>query len=130
MARSEFWSVVDRIRAQDGRYARDAYAFVMDGLDHTVRSLDERRHVSAEELLRGLCRFARERFGMLAFTVLESWGVVSGADVGEIVFQLVDAGILSRRQEDARSDFDVSMDLKRILEDLYFDDGAPREAGG
>jgi uncharacterized repeat protein (TIGR04138 family) len=122
---SEFWTVVERIRAADGRYARDAYAFVMDGLDQTVRSLEERRHVTAHELLEGLCRFARARFGMMAYDVLRSWGIRSGSDIGDIVFQLVDAGILSRRDEDRRDEFDAPLDLKAVLEDSYFDSIEP-----
>jgi uncharacterized repeat protein (TIGR04138 family) len=121
MSAGEFWVAVERIRAGDQRYARDAYAFVMDGLDHTVSALEERRHVSGQELLEGLCVFARDRFGMLAFDVLNSWGITSGRDVGEIVFHLIDAGILSRQEEDAREDFDTPLDLKRALEDSYFD---------
>ena len=129
MGAQEFWIVVERIRAADGRYAADAYAFVMDALDHTVRALEERRHVSAQELLTGLCGFARERYGMMAYDVLGAWGIRSAPDVGAIVFQLVDAGILSRREEDARSDFDVPFDLRQALEDSYFDStGAPDDA--
>jgi uncharacterized repeat protein (TIGR04138 family) len=121
MSVAEFWLAVERIRAGDPRYARDAYAFVMDGLDHTVSALEERRHVSAQELLEGLCLFARDKFGLLAFDVLSSWGLTSGRAVGDIVFHLIDAGILSRRDEDAREDFDTPFDLKRALEDSYFD---------
>jgi uncharacterized repeat protein (TIGR04138 family) len=58
---------------------------------------------------------------MMAFDVLRSWGITAGSDVGEIVFQLIDAGILSRRDEDAREDFDTPLDLKQALEDSYFD---------
>lgn len=123
MGASEFWLAVERIRALDGRYAADAYAFIMDGLDHTVRALEQRRHVSAAELLTGLCRFARDRYGMLAYDVLRAWGIREGSDVGEIVFQLIDAGILSRRDEDAREDFDTPLDLKHALEDSYFEHG-------
>lgn len=121
MSAGEFWTVVARIRARDGRYAPDAYAFVMDGLDHTVSALEERRHVTAQELLEGLCGFARGRFGLLAFDVLSAWGITSGVDVGEIVFHLIDAGVLSRREEDTREDFNTPLDLKRALEDSYFD---------
>jgi uncharacterized repeat protein (TIGR04138 family) len=119
--RSEFWQAVERIRAADTRYAPEAYAFVMEALDYTVRSLPERRHVSAAELVGGLLRAARERFGMLAFAVLEKWGIAGGADVGEIVFQLIEAGILSRRDEDAREDFDGVGGFKAVLEDRYFE---------
>lgn len=129
MSATEFWAVVDRIRAEDGRYAADAYAFVMDGLDHTVRDLDERRHVSGHELLDGLCRFARGRFGMMSYDVLCAWGIHSGSDVGEIVFQLVDAGILARRDEDSREDFNTPLDLKQVLEDAYFDSSEAQDVG-
>jgi uncharacterized repeat protein (TIGR04138 family) len=121
MSIGDFWIAVERIRSRDERYARDAYAFVMDGLDHTVSALEERRHVTALELLEGLCGFARTKFGMLAYDVLRAWGITSGRDVGEIVFHLIDAGILSRRDEDAREDFDTPLDLKQALEDSYFD---------
>jgi uncharacterized repeat protein (TIGR04138 family) len=90
-----------------------------------VSALDERRHVTACELLEGLCRFARERFGMMAYDVLRSWGIRSGSDIGEIVFQLVEAGILSRRDEDRRDEFDLPLDLKAVLEDSYFDSVEP-----
>jgi len=121
MSAGEFWTAVERIRANDGRYSPDAYAFVMDGLDHTVSALEERRHVTAHELLDGLCAFARGKFGMLACDVLRKWGITTARDVGDIVFHLIEAGILSRREEDAREDFDTSLDFKRVLEDSYFD---------
>ncbi len=121
--RSEFWEAVGRIRADDGRYEPDAYAFVMEALDLTVRSLDERRHVSGSELVEGAMRLARDRYGMMAFAVLEKWGLLSGSDVGEIVFQLVEVGILSRRPEDSREDFEGLGSFKTRLEDRYFETG-------
>jgi len=57
--------------------------------------------------------------------VLGAWGITSGADVGEIVFQLVDAGILARRPEDLREDFDAPFDLQHALEESYFDARTP-----
>lgn len=120
--RSEFWQAVQRIRADDARYAPEAYAFVMEALDFTVRSLPARRHVSGPELVAGLCRAAGERFGMLAFAVLEKWGIRSGSDVGEIVFQLIDVGILARRDEDTREEFDDTGSLRADLEDRYLAD--------
>lgn len=125
MGAQDFWVMVDRIRASDGRYAGDAYAFVMDALDHTVRELGERRHVTAAELFQGMCRFARGRYGMMAWDVLRNWGIRSASDVGDIVFQLCDAGILSRREEDTRGQFDLPVDLKQVLEDEYFELHSP-----
>jgi uncharacterized repeat protein (TIGR04138 family) len=115
-----FWDAVAAIRLADGRYEEDAYAFVMDGLEFTIRTIGEKRHVSAAELLDGLCSCAKERFGLMAWTVLERWGVAQTGDVGEIVFQLIDAGVLSKTEEDERSDFDDLFDLRVVLEDQYF----------
>jgi uncharacterized repeat protein (TIGR04138 family) len=113
---SEFWAAVARIRAADGRYGRDAYAFVMDSLDFTMRQIGARRHISAAELVRGLCSHAKERFGLMAYTVLSTWGLKTSDDVGEVVFQLIGAGVLSRQEGDQRSDFNGVVDFREALD--------------
>jgi uncharacterized repeat protein (TIGR04138 family) len=77
--------------------------------------------VTAPELVDGLCHAARRRFGMLAGLVLERWGLRNGDDVGEIVFQLIERGVLSRREEDAREDFHDTAEFGTALEESYFD---------
>ena len=83
-----FWDAVDRIRAVDARYRREAYGFVMAALGRTVRSLPrerladpERRHLSGLELLRGVVALARREFGLLAPTVFREWGLVTAATI-------------------------------------------------
>ncbi|MFQ5511387.1 MAG: Minf_1886 family protein [Candidatus Krumholzibacteriia bacterium] len=116
-----FWEAIERIRAADDRLKPAAYPFMMETLDFTMRTLGERRHVTARELLDGLCGYARHRFGLLAGTVLENWGISSGRDVGRAVFQLVNAQILSRRESDRLEDFDIDYDLTTRLEDKYLE---------
>ena len=117
----DFWAVVKRIRSADDRIRPEAYAFVMESLDFTINNLGERRHVDARELLDGLCGYARERYGMLGHDVLSRWGVATPDAFGRIVFQLVDAGVLSKRSEDRPDDFRVEFDLKSAIEDDYFE---------
>ena len=119
-----FWDAVDRIRARNPSYRREAYGFVMAALGHVVaalprgRRLDpERRHLSGQELLSGAVGFARREFGLLAPTVFREWGVTASADVGEIVFQLVEEGQLSARHEDRREDFAGGPELMHALSD-------------
>lgn len=116
-----FWEAVRRIRAKDERFALELYPFVMEALDATIKQVGERRHVSAQELLDGFCRHARNRFGLLAAEVLKRWGVRSGGDVGVAVYQLVEAGVLSKRDSDRQEDFDSAGDLEEILERDYFE---------
>jgi len=71
----------------------------------TVRALEENRHVSGNELLDGIRRLALDRFGPMAKTVFEQWGIVTTEDFGAIVFQLVDEGLLGKTEQDKMSDF-------------------------
>jgi uncharacterized repeat protein (TIGR04138 family) len=66
----------------------------------------EPRHISGRELVEGVRELALERFGPMARTVLEHWGIHETGDVGDVVFALVDAGILIKQEEDTRADFE------------------------
>jgi uncharacterized repeat protein (TIGR04138 family) len=108
--------IIDDIRERKPRYRREAYVFVMNALDHVVRRLPAPRHVSGQELLRGVVDLAREEFGPLAPTVFEEWGLTTGTDVGEIVFALVDAGVLGKQPDDRLEDFEGGIDLAQELQ--------------
>ncbi len=121
-----FWNEIDALRERDGRYAREAYGFVMRGLGYALgrlpaerRNHPARRHLSGQELLAGLLDLAREEFGFLAYRVLSSWGVREGRDFGEVVFRLVEAGVLSKRPEDRIEDFEAAPDFRTMLEEEF-----------
>jgi uncharacterized repeat protein (TIGR04138 family) len=97
--------LLEKILASDPRYAIAAYAFVRAGLDYTVRRLEKPRHVSGRELLDGIREFALSEFGPMAKTVLNGWGIQRTEDVGEIVFNLVENGLLGKTEKDSRADF-------------------------
>ncbi|MBM4142307.1 MAG: hypothetical protein FJ225_01745 [Lentisphaerae bacterium] len=110
MQQSQFFEAVRKIHEQDPRYDPEAYLFVREALDYTVKMLDKPatepgRHVSGQELLEGIREYAVNEFGPMALTVLKSWGVTCTADIGEMVFNLVNAGILGKTDEDRREDF-------------------------
>jgi uncharacterized repeat protein (TIGR04138 family) len=60
-----------------------------------------------------------ERFGPLARTVLEHWGIHSTEDLGEIVFALVEAGILVAESHDRPQDFRGLFDFEEAFERGY-----------
>jgi uncharacterized repeat protein (TIGR04138 family) len=117
----QFWEALGRIQSQDSRFNLQVYPFVMEALDYTIRAIDERRHVTARELLDGFCSYARERFGLLAHEVMVEWGVAKASDVGDIVYQLVDAGVLAKQDSDKPEDFRIDYDLRGSLEEEYFE---------
>ena len=101
------------------RYRPDAYVFICEGLNYTCSRLGERRDVSGRELVEGLCDLAVERFGYLAPLVLKHWGVTCTEDIGEIVFTLVEHGLLGKNARDSKADFQNIFDLEKTLRERY-----------
>lgn len=101
----DFDQVVESIRQKDDRYQPEAFQFVREALDYRLAHLDSRRHINGRELLEALKQLAFERFGPMARSVLNHWGLKSGEDVGNIVFHLVEASIMSKTEEDSLTDF-------------------------
>jgi uncharacterized repeat protein (TIGR04138 family) len=111
-----FDEAVDLIIAKDTRFARDGYAFVREALDFTQKLAGKEargpiRHVSGQELLGGIRKFALEQFGPMVVTVFEEWGVKSCRDFGEIVFNMVEIGLLAKTDKDTRDDFQNGYDF-------------------
>jgi len=125
--------LLDGVLRRDRRYARDAYLFVSEALTYTVQTLGRAGHVSGRELCEGLCRFALDQYGLLARTVLEHWGVRRSEDVGEIVFNMVEAGLLRKTDEDTRDDFAGVLDFREALDrgfELHVKPGGADERDG
>jgi uncharacterized repeat protein (TIGR04138 family) len=116
MQEINFDEAVDLIIAKDTRFARDAYTFVREALDFTQKLAGKEargpiRHVSGQELLGGIRQFALQQFGPMTATVFEEWGVKGCRDFGEIVFNMVEIGLLAKTDKDTRADFQNGYDF-------------------
>lgn len=115
---TSFQAAVEALAEKDARYDTEAYYFLREALEFTLRDLSDKagkpvkRHVTGAELLDGFRRLALDEFGPLAFTVLESWGVNRTEDVGDMVFNLIDAGVFGKNDKDSRADFAKVYDFK------------------
>ncbi len=107
---------LDELLNNDRRYDRAAYGFVMDALAFTVQQLDERRHVTGRELLFGIRDLALDCWGPMARHVLASWGVHTTDDFGEIVFNLVEAGLMSKTEDDTLDEFRGVYDFDKVFD--------------
>lgn len=103
---------IDEIIKRNPKYKREAYLFILDALEYTKRKLKTNNHISGQELLLGFKELAQKEFGILAKTVLEYWGIKSTDDVGEIVFNLCEAKILTKREEDKKEEFSNFFDFE------------------
>lgn len=105
-----FQEAVERICQTDSRYDPDAYYFLREALDFVTKTLKkphagQGRHVSGQELLDGIRIYTLQEFGPMSLTVLHTWGLHRTADIGELVFNLVEAGKLGKTEEDTKQDF-------------------------
>ena len=144
-----------RIIASDPRYSIEAYAFVLEALNHAKhqklkakdRDRDKERskepddegraasssskksrvsgHVTGRVLCEAVRKLALRQYGLLAATVLNHWGVRSTSNIGDIVYNLIAAGDLEKTPSDSRSDFDDVFDFDTALKPK-----APKPADG
>jgi len=111
--------ILDQLRERNPRFHGKAYLFLLSSLHAVLEELEEPRHISGKELAQGVRDLALDRFGPMARTVLEHWGVHNTDDLGEIVFALVDCGILIKQHEDRREDFRDVYDFEEAFEQDY-----------
>lgn len=97
--------IMDQIRLREQRFDERAYLFVLAALEHCQTHLSERRHITGPELAHACRELALQRFGVMAGMVLDYWGVKATSDIGDIVFTLVDMGLLVSQPQDSRTDF-------------------------
>ena len=120
--------------AADKRYRREAYAFVFEALRYAHdqlglgtstpvealetpggESVEQQRHLTGRELCEAIRKLSLEQFGYMAKTVLNSWGVTKTGDFGEIVFNLIEIGEMSKTKHDRREDFEDVFDFENGL---------------
>ncbi len=73
------------------------------------------RHIRGQELCLALKQLAGHEFGLMAKLVLASWGIRSTSDFGEIVYNLIGIGEMSKSNGDRREDFDDVYDFDRAF---------------
>lgn len=109
MNEQSFEDAVSRICEKDGDYDAEAYYFLRESLDHTVRALGREdakdRHVTGRELCEGFRDYALAQFGPLSLLVLSQWGLFETADLGRMVHALVNEGVFGKKPTDKIEDF-------------------------
>jgi uncharacterized repeat protein (TIGR04138 family) len=109
----------DRIRMRESRFDQRAYLFVLAALEYCQQRLTERRHITGRELALACRDLALEHYGVLARHVLEHWGVRSTADLGDIVFTLVELELLMSQPTDTREEFIGVYDFDQAFDREY-----------
>jgi uncharacterized repeat protein (TIGR04138 family) len=128
---------IAKLLKEDRRYKIDAYAFVFEALNYAHTQLgmgierpaeleeeepegepeegtakEAERHLTGQQLCEAIRQYALDQYGFMAQCVLNSWGVKSTGDFGEIVFNLIGIGQMRKTTDDQREDFDNVFDFE------------------
>lgn len=115
---------------RDRRYKFEAYEFVREALAYAqnvmqleggepVGSDPEERHLTGQQLCSASREYAIEQYGLLAKVVLNSWGILSTGDLGEIVYNMIGAQMMKKSPADRREDFDDVFDFEVAFEQEF-----------
>jgi len=130
----QFEESVVSILKRDPRYDCQAYVFLKEALDFTLKRFFEdssgrSRHVSGKELLEGFRDHALEQYGPMASTLMEEWGIRESRDVGNMVFRLIEEQVFGKQDSDKPEDFEGLFDLNHALRAPFLPNGADVAAG-
>ena len=112
----DYYKRLRQIVKDDPRYDLEAYIFVNEALQSLLHELGEKRHVTGQELLTGIRKYALQQYGPLSRSVLEHWGVSRCEDFGEIVFNMVEKNLMGKTDKDRREDFEGGYDFREAFE--------------
>jgi uncharacterized repeat protein (TIGR04138 family) len=87
----------------------------MHALWFTQKKLERKGHVSCNELLDGIKAYGLAEYGPLAKTVFSHWGIHKTDDFGEIVFNMIESGLMGRTEQDSKEDFKDVYDFNEAL---------------
>ncbi len=116
MSKKHSLKSLEELSRLSGRYPLEAFVFVREGLQYTIRkegkgSHTDTCHITGRQLCFGLKDYAIHKWGMMALTVLKQWNITGTMDFGRIVFMMVEAGWMAKTDEDKIEDFDNVFDF-------------------
>lgn len=131
MQKLDFAEAVDIITDADSRYPRDAYFFLRDALDQTVklrkRQLGEGGHVSGQQLCDGIRLHAIKQFGPMVPTVFDYWNLKKTDDFGQMVWHLIEIGVFGKTPNDSQDDFKDVFDFHSAFVSPYSPAGGAKK---
>ena len=102
-----YGTLVRDLLGAKARYPIEAYDFVGEA----ARGGKDESSIAGRDLLEALRESAIKKFGKRAKATLANWKIFRTEDIGEIVFEMCDAGLMATQPGDSREDFKNGFDF-------------------
>lgn len=126
---------LDQLVSQDPRYPVEAYVFVREALAFASDSMElgvapdvaetaspdqpRERHLTGQELCEAIRQFAINQYGYMAKVVLQRWGITATGNFGDIVYNMIEMGVMKKSPQDRRTHFDNVYDFDHVFESNF-----------
>ena len=124
---------------RDQRYPIEAYFFVREALAYAADQMElgacsepechcdpddptveaGSRHLTGQQLCEAIRQFAVQQYGFMAKVVLNEWGISATRDFGEIVYNMIDIGLMKKSRHDRKSHFDDVYDFDAVFQENF-----------
>ncbi len=125
MRNERFEEAIKTILSTDRRYPPMAYETLSTALDFTVRSLRAEQHreegsrnpqhVTGRQLAEGFRDYFLMEYGPFAKGLLEDLNIHCTADIGNMVYNLIQVGAFGKTEEDKIEDFNDVYDFEEAF---------------
>lgn len=120
--------------ARDRRYPIEAYFFVRDALSYASDSMElsnqyhhesevyhtaEEHHLTGQQLCEAIREFSLNQFGYMSRIVLKNWGIESTSCFGDIVYNMIEIGLMKKSDRDRRSHFNDVYEFSAAFDDQF-----------
>ena len=132
---SEFSHPLLDLLAKDTRYQAEAYEFIRNALNYAhdelgLGQIDQQvlaaameadgdipddAHLTGQQLCEAIRQYSILQFGFMAKTVLNNWGLNETLDFGEVVYNLIDIGMMRKSNSDSKDDFAGVYDFDSVF---------------
>ncbi|GEM_PF-1519302 len=124
--RCDWEDALKTILKSNSVYDSHAYLFVSKAVNYTVEKYTRKKgkrkspghHVTGEELIHGFLELLISDYSVFAPDVLLYWNVNTGHDIGIIVYNMIEAGVLSAAPDDRLEDFDAVDNLYDLCSEI------------
>lgn len=92
---------------QDSAYPVGAYILIYEVLDWMKDNglVKQGEHITGQGLAITIIAYAIQHYGLLTEAILKELGITKSEDVGNIVWNLVEANLIGKQPNDSRQDF-------------------------
>ena len=108
-----------RFHIEAYQFVREALAYAQEIMKMPAKGDQGEHHISGQQLCEAIRQYSLEQFGFMALTVLNSWGIHSTGDFGEIVYNLIRIKHMKKSPNDRREDFDNVYDFENAFEPTF-----------